>query len=388
MIGFALTPDQEALRSMAHHFAEEEIRPVAAAFDETEEVPWDVVRRAAEIGIPAYTLPERHGGGGFGDVFSRCLVDEELYWGCAGVATLLGGTVLAATPIMLAGTEDQQAQFLPRFCSTDEVCLGAFALTEPGAGSDPSAISTRARREGDSYVLDGAKCFVTNGGIAGVYVVFASTDSELGLDGLTAFIVDADTAGITAGKKERKMGIRASQTTMVHFDEVHVPAANRLGAEGEGFRIAMRTLDHTRSHVASGAVGIARAAFELATNYAVERRQFGRPISAFQGVSFPLADMATGIDAARLLAWRAAWLADAGQPCTMETAMAKSMAADVAMQVTTDAVQVLGGYGYCRDYPAEKWMRDAKIMQIFEGTAQVQRVIIARQLTAAVATRG
>ncbi len=380
MIDFSLPDEAEALQSLAHRFAAEEIRPAAPALDEAEEMPWDLIRRAAELGIPAYAMPEEYGGGGFTSVLARCVVDEELYWGCAGIATAIGGTLLAATPILIGGTEDQKRAFVPRLCQAEPLCLGAFALTEPEAGSDPSGIRTRARRDGGDYVLDGEKCFITNGGVAGLYVVFATTDPEAGVHGLTAFVVDADSPGVTGGKKERKMGIRASHTAGLHFEAARVPAANRLGAEGQGFELAMRTLDHTRAHVAAGALGIARAAFEYARDYAGERRQFGRPIASFQSIAFMLADMATAIDAARLLAWRAAWRADNGLACTTEMAMAKAMAGDVAMRATTDAVQILGGYGYSRDFPVEKWMRDAKIMQIYEGTAQVQRIVIARGL--------
>ncbi|MFQ5459466.1 MAG: acyl-CoA dehydrogenase family protein, partial [Anaerolineae bacterium] len=271
MIDFSLPDEAEALKSLAHRFAAEEIRPAAPALDEAEEMPWDLVRRAAELGIPAYAMPEEYGGGGFTRVLARCVVDEELYWGCAGIATVIGGTLLAATPILIGGTEDQKRAFLPRLCQAEPPCLGAFALTEPEAGSDPSGIRTRARRDGGDYVLDGEKCFITNGGVAGLYVVFATTDPEAGVHGLTAFVVDADSPGVTGGKKERKMGIRASHTAGLHFEAARVPAANRLGAEGQGFELAMRTLDHTRAHVAAGALGIARAAFEYARDYAGER---------------------------------------------------------------------------------------------------------------------
>jgi len=387
MIDFALSDEHRALRDLAHRFAAEEIRPVAAQLDEDEALPWGVLRRAAEVGLTAYALPEAYGGGGFTDVLARCLVDEELYWGCAGVATALGGTLLAATPILLAGTPEQQARHLPRFCDPREVRLGAFALTEPAAGSDAAALATTARRDGADYVLSGTKCFITNGGVAETYVVFATVAPGSGADGIAAFVVDGASAGLVAGRKERKMGIRASHTATVHLEDVRVPAADRLGAEADGFRIAMRTLDRTRAQIAAGAVGIARAAFEFAGHYAGERRQFGRPIGQHQAIGTLLADMATGIDAARLLAWRAAWLADHGLPNTTESSMAKAFAADVAMRVTTDAVQVLGGYGYSREYPVEKWMRDAKVMQIYEGTAQIQRLVIARGILAAAGER-
>jgi alkylation response protein AidB-like acyl-CoA dehydrogenase len=265
-------------------------------------------------------------------------------------------------------------------CDPSKVVLGAYALTEPGAGSDPAGMATIARRDGDRYILNGSKTFITNAGLADLYVVFATVDPARGTDGVTAFIAEKDWKGVKPGKKEKKMGIRASHTASITFDEVEVPVENRLGAEGEGFKIAMRTFDITRTHIAAGAIGIARAAYEYALGYAHERKQFGKPIFAFQAIAFMLADMAMGIDAARLLAWRAGALYDEGQPCALEASMAKAFAADIAMKVTTDAVQILGGYGYIREYPVEKWMRDAKIMQIYEGTAQIQRLVISRRL--------
>ncbi|HEY5669071.1 MAG TPA: acyl-CoA dehydrogenase family protein [Anaerolineales bacterium] len=381
MIDFELTDEQREMREMAHKFAEKEIRPIAAEYDEREEVPWEVIQKATKAGFMSYFIPERYGGGGITDLFTHCLVDEEIFWGCAGIATILGGTSLCATPILLAGTEEQKEKYLSRFCDLDQPKLGAFALTEPSAGSDPASMITQAHRDGKYYVLNGYKTFITNAGIADVYVIFATVDVSRGVRGVTAFIVDKDWEGVVPGKKEKKMGIRASHTATLALEGVRVPVENRLGEEGEGFAIAMRTFEHTRTHIAIGAVGLARAAFEYALQYAQERVQFGKPISHHQAVSFMLAEMATQIDAARLLAWRAAYLADQGVPCTKEASMAKAFAADMAMQATTDAVQILGGYGYMREYPVEKWMRDAKIMQIYEGTAQIQRMIIARFIT-------
>jgi alkylation response protein AidB-like acyl-CoA dehydrogenase len=380
VIEFALTDEQREFRDLARRFAEKEIRPVAAEYDEREEMAWDVLKKAAQVGLTSYGIPEEFGGGGADSVLMRCIVDEELFWGCAGIATALGASMLGATPILLAGTPEQKSRYLPLFCKPNSLYLGAFALTEPEAGSDPGALTTTATKDGDDYILNGQKCFITNGGLANLYVVFATIDRARGTDGVTAFIVEGDRPGLSGGKKERKMGIRSSHTAVVSFDNVRVPACNRLGREGEGFKIAMQTFDRTRSHIAAGAVGIARAAYEFALGYSQERKQFGKPIGTFQAISFMLADMATEIDAARLLVWRAAWLCDSGQPCTKEASMAKAFASDMAMKVTTDAVQVLGGYGYTREYPVEKWMRDAKIMQIYEGTAQIQRLIIARRL--------
>ncbi len=385
MIDFTLTDEQREFRDLARQFAEKTIRPATPAANEKGKVPWDVLGKALQAGLLTYYIPEAYGGSGVDSVVTRLLIDEELSWGCAGVSTIIGGVGLCATPIMLAGTEEQKLKYLTRFCEPgpdNRPRLGAFALTEPSAGSDPAGLMTEARREHGKYVLNGYKQFITNGGISDIYVIFATVDPALGLGGISAFIVEGDTPGLVAGKKEEKMGIRASHTASLILEDVEIPVANRLGEEGEGFKIAMRTFNITRAHVAISAVGLARAAYEYALNYAQERRQFGKPIYANQAVSFMLTDMAIQIDASRLLAWRAAARADRGQPAIMQASMAKAFAADMAMKVTTDAVQVLGGYGYSREYPVEKWMRDAKIMQIYEGTSQIQRLVISRQLAA------
>ncbi len=380
MIAFDLTDEQRELRDLARRFARETIRPAAAEADEQEEVPWEILQQAHQMGLLTYHIPEAYGGGGVESRLTRALIDEELFWGCAGIATIIGGVGLSSTPILLAGSEAQKEKYLTRLCDPAKVTLGAFALTEPSAGSDAAGIITQAHRQGSKYILNGYKTFITNAGIADIYVVFATVDIARGAEGITAFIVEKDWPGVQAGKKEKKLGIRASHTASLMLQDVEVPAENRLGEEGEGFSIAMRTFDITRTHIAAGAVGIARAAYEYALSYAHERIQFGKPIARFQAIAFMLAEMATQIDAARLLTWRAAWLSDQELPCSKEASMAKAYAADVAMQVTTDAVQILGGYGYMREYPVEKWMRDAKIMQIYEGTAQIQRLIISRQL--------
>lgn len=380
MIDFSLSDEQCWFRDLAHKFAAETIRPIAAEADEKEEVPWNVLEKAHQIGLTNFFLPERYGGGGVESLLTKLLVDEELFWGCAGIGSTLGATALCATPILLAGTEEQKVRYLSRFCDPTKVVLGAFALTEPSAGSDLGMMMTQARRAQGKYILNGEKVFITNSGIAEIYVVFATVDPSLKTKGITAFIVEQGWPGVIPGKKERKLGIRASHTAALRLEDVEVPLENRLGGEGEGFQIAMRTFDITRAHTAIGAVGLARAAYEFALEYAQEREQFGQTIISFQAIAFMLADMAMKIDAARFLVWRAAWLHDQGKPCTKETSMAKAYAADVAMQVSTDAVQVLGGYGYMRDFPVEKWMRDAKIMQIYEGTAQIQRLIISRKL--------
>ncbi len=376
---FDLTEEQRQFQEMAHSFAENEIRPVAPDYDEREEFPWDIVKKAHELGLMTYGFPEEYGGTG-ADALTQCVVTEELAWGCAGITTAIGGTGLCATPIIISGTDAQKKKYLGRFADTRKLTLGAYAITEPGAGSDVASMRTTARKVDGGYVLNGTKQFITNGGLADVYVVFATVDPSQRADGICAFIVEKE-MGVQGGKRERKMGIRASTTAQIHLDDVFVPQENMLGEEGEGFLTAMRTFEHTRPDVAAMAVGIARAAFEYAMEYSQHREQFGRAIARFQAIGFMLADMATEIDAARLLTWRSAWMLDQGLPVNKEASMAKRFAADTAMKVTTDAVQIMGGVGYTRDYPTEKWMRDAKIMQIFEGTSQIQRVVISRMLT-------
>lgn len=380
MIDFQRTEEQEQMCQLAHRFAEREIRPLAAEYDESEETPWPVLEKAARVGLMSYQYPEEYGGGGVADILTGCLVVEELAWGCLGIATAIVGAGLAAVPIMIAGTREQKARYIPWFCDEEKVRLGGFALTEPEAGSDVASIRTTAVRQGDHYVLNGQKRFITHGGIADLYAIFATVDPSLGHAGITAFIVEGDAPGLSAGKKEEKMGMRACHTGDVILEDVRVGVENRLGEEGEGFYIAMKSFEHTRPVVAALAVGVARAAYEYAFQYAQERVQFGKPIMAKQAIRFMLADMATEIDAGRLLTWRAAWRADRGLPCNVQASMAKAFAADMAMRATTDAVQVLGGYGCMREYPVEKWMRDAKILQIVEGTSQIQKVIISQML--------
>ncbi|MGD8458052.1 MAG: acyl-CoA dehydrogenase family protein [Anaerolineales bacterium] len=380
MISFDLTDEQRSMQDLAHNFAEKEIRPVAAEYDEREEMPWDVIKKAAQTGMLSFYIPEQYGGAGITDLMTHCLVMEEIAWGCAGVATVMGGNDLVVTPFLLAGNDEQKEKYLPRFCDTENPSLGAFAITEPDAGSDPGSLTTQAVKDGNHYIVNGRKAFITNGGVADLIVLFATLDPGKGYKGITAFILEKDFPGLKIGKKEKKMGIKSSQTVELIFEDMRVPVENRLGEEGEGFKIAMQTFEYTRTNVAIFAVGVARAAYEFALAYAQERIQFGKPIIRHQGIGFMLADMATEIDAARILCWRAACLTDKGKPAMKEASMAKLFAGDVAMEVTTNAVQVLGGYGYTREYPVEKWMRDAKIMQIYEGTSQIQRMIIARQL--------
>ncbi|OLZ09535.1 acyl-CoA dehydrogenase family protein [Sulfobacillus thermosulfidooxidans] len=379
-MNFELTPEQRELKEWAHTFAEKEIRPVAAYYDEHEEMPWDVLKKAAKVGLLSYTIPEEYGGNGVPDLISSLVVGEELFWGCAGIATAIGGIGLASIPILEMGSEEQKKKWLPLFCDPDQVRLGAMCLTEPGAGSDVVSMTTRAVRQGDEYIINGTKTFITNGGIADVYVVFAKTNPEAGYAGVSAFIVDGKTPGISSGKKFKKLGLRASHTAEVRFDDVHVPVENRLGEENMAFLGAMKMLEHSRPTVAIAAVGVARAAYEYALSYAKERVQFGKPIYYNQAISFTLTDMLTKIEAGRLLAYRAAWLADEGKSCNMEGSMAKAFCGDMAMEVATNAVQILGGYGYMRDYPVEKWLRDAKIMSIYEGTTQIQKRVMTRMM--------
>jgi acyl-CoA dehydrogenase len=322
-------------------------------------------------------IPEELGGPGLGG-FEGVLIGEELCWGCSGIATTIVANILGALPMLIAGTEEQQREWLPPLL--EEPILCSFALTEPNAGSDVSGIQTTAVRHGGEYVLNGSKMFITNAGQASWVIVFASTDKAAGHRGLSAFIVPSDTEGVTIEKHLDKMGQRATDTSALAFQDVKVSAANRLGEEGQGFKIAMQTLDHTRPGTAAGAVGVARAAFEHAVEYSRERVQFGQPIAMNQGVNFLVADMAAEIEAARLLVWQAAWLLDRGERATLQSSYAKRFAADTAMKVTTDAVQIFGGYGYIKEYPVEKLMRDAKLFQIYEGTSQIQRLVIAKEI--------
>jgi acyl-CoA dehydrogenase len=376
-ISFELTSEQAALRQLAHEFAEREIRPKAAEYDEHQTHPADVIATAHEVGLMNPHLPEELGGAGLG-ALEGALIGEELCWGCSGIGTAIVANILGALPVLLAGTDEQRRAWLSPLL--EEPILCSFALTEPNAGSDVSGIQTTAVRRGDEYVLNGSKMFITNGGQAAWFVVFASTDKEAGHRGLTALVVPRDAEGVTVEKHLDKMGQRATDTSALAFQDVTVPAANRLGEEGQGFKIAMQTLDHTRPGTAAGAVGVARAAFEHSVEYSRERVQFGQPIAMNQGVNFLVADMAAEIEAARLLVWQAAWLLDRGERATLQSSYAKRFAADTAMKVTTDAVQIFGGYGYMKEYPVEKLMRDAKLFQIYEGTSQIQRLVIAREI--------
>ncbi|HEX5800313.1 MAG TPA: acyl-CoA dehydrogenase family protein [Gaiellaceae bacterium] len=376
-VSFALTDEQRSLRELAREFATKEIRPKAAAYDEHQTHPADVIAKAHELGLMNLHVPEHLGGLGL-PAFDGMLVGEELSWGCSGIGTSIGANGLGAGPVILAGSEAQQAEWLPPLL--EEPILCSFGLSEPEAGSDVAKLKTTAVRRGDEYVLNGSKTFITNAGQAAWTVVFAKTDAAKGHKGISAFIVPMDADGVQMEAHLDKMGQRATDTSAFALTDVVVPAANRLGEEGEGFKIAMKTLDFTRPGTAAGAVGVAQAAYEYAVEYAKQRVTFDVPIAMHQGVNFMIADMATAIEAARLLVWQSAWLHDQGQRATLQSSFAKLFAADTVMKVTTDAVQVFGGYGYMKEYPVEKLMRDAKLFQIYEGTSQIQRLVIAKEI--------
>lgn len=375
---FALNEEQLELQEMVREFVEKEITPYAAEMDAENHMRDGLIDKANEMGLLNVIVPEELDGPGL-DSISVATIYEELGKGCAGVATSLAANSLATVPVLLAGIDEQKKMY----CDVlNNGGLAAFALTEPGAGSDAGGVSTRAvhNKEEGTYTLNGTKMFITNGGLAEIFLVFANTRKTGGIRGLTAFIVPKDTPGFSVGKKENKMGIRPSNTTELVLQDVVIPESYRVGREGEGFRIAMNTLDSARPFVGAVSVGIAQAALDCAVKYAKERRQFGQPIASFQMVQGMLADMAMKVETARLMVQKACWMRDQGMEFSKEAAMAKCYAADTAMQVTTDAVQVMGGYGYTKEYPVEKMMRDAKIMQIYEGTNQIQRLVIANKL--------
>ena len=375
---FALNEEQLELQEMVREFVEKEITPYAAEMDAENHMRDGLIDKANEMGLLNVIVPEELDGPGL-DSISVATIYEELGKGCAGVATSLAANSLATVPVLLAGTDEQKKMYCDILNNGG---LAAFALTEPGAGSDAGGVSTRAvhNKEEGTYTLNGTKMFITNGGLAEIFLVFANTRKTGGIRGLTAFIVPKDTPGFSVGKKENKMGIRPSNTTELVLQDVVIPESYRVGREGEGFRIAMNTLDSARPFVGAVSVGIAQAALECADIYAKERRQFGQPIASFQMVQGMLADMAMKVETARLMVQKACWMRDQGMEFSKEAAMAKCYAADVAMQVTTDAVQVMGGYGYTKEYPVLMMMRDAKIMQIYEGTNQIQRLVIANKL--------
>ncbi len=375
---FYLTDDQRMIRDLARKIARERVAPNAARYDDAEEYPEDSIRALIEAGLYGVWVPEAYGGSAMG-ALALALVCEEVAAACASTGTQYLDQALGGIPIMLAGSDEQKKRFLPSLATGERLC--AYSLSEPGAGSDAASLRTTAVRRGDHYVLTGSKQWCTNGDHADVITVFATLDPSKRARGITAFLVEKGTPGFSVGKKEKKLGIRASPTVALHFTDCAIPVANRLGAEGEGFKLAMRTLDITRPATGALGLGIAQAALDAAVAYAKERQQFGQPIGAFQGIQFMLADMAMAVHGARLMIHHCARQLDAGiTDNTYEASMAKCFAADAAMKVTTDAVQIFGGYGYTREYPVERYMRDAKIMQIYEGTNQIQRVVIAKEL--------
>jgi acyl-CoA dehydrogenase len=377
VVDFTLTDEQKDIQAMAHDFAEKEMRPVAWEYDKDGHWPDEVIKKAWEVGLMNTHIPAEYGGPGL-DFLTGCIIEEEIGWGCSGIGTSLMCNGLATAPIALGGSEETKKKYLGML--TEEPKLASFCLTEPDAGSDVSGMKTTAVKQGDKYVINGSKCFITNGTYADYYTVYAKTDKDAGHRGMSAFVVDRSLDGVTVDKKEDKLGQRASNTATISFNDVEVPAENMLGEENKGFKLAMMTLDRTRPGVAAMAVGIARAAFEFATEYSKERVQFGVPIAMHQAIQFMIADMATKIEAGRLMTWKSAHLLDSGQRNTLVSSHAKRFAADSAMEVTTDAVQVYGGYGFIKEYPVEKLMRDAKIMQLYEGTSQIQRLVIAREV--------
>ncbi|WP_087974911.1 acyl-CoA dehydrogenase [Oceanobacillus rekensis] len=378
-MNFQLTEEQEMLRKMVRDFAKKDVEPTAAERDEEERFDREIFDKMAELGLTGIPWQEEYGGIG-ADYVSYVIAVEELSRVCASTGVTLSAHLsLASWPIFTYGNEEQKKKFLYRLATGE--ALGAYALSEPGAGSDVASMKTTAKKDGNDYILNGSKVWITNGGVADIYLVFAKTDVAANHKGISGFIIEKGTPGFTFGKKEKKLGIRSSPTTELIFENCRVPQENMLGKEGEGFKIAMSTLDGGRNGIAAQAVGIAQGALDAAVDYAKEREQFGKPISHNQGISFKLADMATDVEAARLLTYQAAWLESEGKPYGKQSAMSKLFAGDIAMRTTIEAVQVFGGYGYTKDYPVERYMRDAKITQIYEGTNEVQRLVIGRMLT-------
>ncbi|WLR41700.1 acyl-CoA dehydrogenase [Bacillus carboniphilus] len=378
-MNFRLSEEHEMIRKMVRDFSINEVAPTATERDEEERFDQELFNKMAELGLTGIPWPEEYGGIG-SDYLAYVIAVEELSRVCASTGvTLSAHTSLAGWPIYKFGTEEQKHKYLKPMAKGEKI--GAYGLTEPGSGSDAGGMRTTARLEGDHYILNGSKIFITNGGVADIYVVFAITDQEQKHKGQSAFIIEADFPGFSVGKKEKKLGIRSSPTTEIIFEDCKVPKENLLGAEGEGFKIAMMTLDGGRNGIAAQAVGIAQGALDASVQYAKERVQFGKPIAHQQGIGFKLADMATQVESARLLTYQAAWLESQGLPYGKESAMSKLFAGDAAMKVTTEAVQVFGGYGYTKEYPVERFMRDAKITQIYEGTQEIQKLVISRMLT-------
>ncbi|MFT7517973.1 MAG: acyl-CoA dehydrogenase [Kiritimatiellia bacterium] len=377
MIGFGLTEDQQQYQDLAHQFAKDVIRPASAEHDRTAAYPWEVLRQAHDMGMLNIHVEERFGGLELGSL-DGCIMAEELSWGCSGISTAMEANGLALQPVIMGGSDALKEKYVAPMI--DELKLAAYALTEPGAGSDVAAMRSTAVRKGDKYILNGNKMWITNAGVADWFFVVAYTDKSKSHRGMTAFLVEASWDGVEVGKKEMNMGQRCSDTRSITFTDVEVPAENMVGTEGDGWILAMKAFDHTRPQVAAGAVGLARAAMEHAVRYSTERKTFGKPIAKHQSIQFMVAEMARDIEAARLLVWRAGWEIDEGRRNTYFASIAKAFAADSAHRIASDAVQIFGGYGFNQEYPVEKLLRDSKIFQIYEGTSQIQRIIIAREV--------
>ena len=380
MLSFQLSEEQRMIQRTAHNFAANELRPIALDCDMKESYPVELLRKGHEAGLISFHFPEEYGGAGVEDRVSWALVREELAWGCPGLCIAMMASNLAAVPILHMGSPEQKAKYLTRLTGMKNPVLAAMAMTEPDAGSDVSSIRAHAHKKDGRYILNGRKTFITNGGIADVTVVYCRMEGSKGMEGMTAFIIDGKPPGFSMGKKEKKLGIRASHTSELILENVEVIEEDRLGPKGEAFLLSMRMFDESRIMVAALAIGTARAALEIAVEYAGQRSQFGKPLKNFEGVSFKLADMATRLDAARLLNWRAAWMATQGSKMTKESAMAKCYATEVSSWITDQAIQILGGYGYMREYLVEKLYRDSRIFRIFEGTSEIMRLIVAREL--------
>ncbi len=377
MMQFEITPEQKQLKETARRFAADEIIPIAGRCDEEQTFAEDVVRKAWELGLMNFAVPEELGGPGLG-ALDTCLVLEELNYGCAGITNSVAANGLATHPLLIAGTEEQRRRYLGQLIN--ECCLAAYCITEPGAGSDVAGMSTTYRRVGDEFVLNGTKHFISNGSMARWYIAFATRDRKARHAGISAFVFPADLPGIKKHRMKDKLGQRAADTSEVVFEDVRVPKDALLGAEGTGFKIAMQTFDRSRPEIGAICIGVSQRALDESLRYAKERQQFGQPIAQFQAIQFMLADMAVEVEAMRLLTYKAAWLIDQGTTAPIVSSYAKAFGADHAMKITTDAVQIFGGYGYMKEYPVEKLMRDAKLLQIYEGTSQIQRVVIARNL--------
>jgi acyl-CoA dehydrogenase len=375
-VGFALTDEQKMIQQLARDFARNEIAPVAEEYDRSHDYPWPVVKKAQELGLTTMGIPEEYGGLGL-SLLEECVVSEELAWGCSGMSTAIGVNGLAILPILIAGNEEQKQEYCGRLADGQ---MASYCLTEPEAGSDVAGIKTTARKEGDYYILNGNKTFITGATVANFYTVFAYTDPDTKYNGMSCFIIDRDWDGVSVGQPFHKMGQHASDTAEVVFDNVKVPTTHLLGKEGMGFMIAMQVFDRSRPVTAAGAIGIAQRALDESIKYAKERVSMGKVIWQHQAIGHMIADMAMEVEAGRLLVWKSAWAVDSGTRNTTAAAFGKAYAADMAMRVATNAVQVFGGYGYMAEYPVEKLMRDVKIYQIYEGTSQIQRNIVVREL--------